>query len=477
MTAMTKVLSLLKAKLHHWRSDVISFVKEVFGATPTDQQAELLSLLPTSRQIAIRSGHGTGKSTTLAWSLMWFLLCFPRSKVVCTAPSKRQLFDILWSEVYNWHSRSRIPELTSLLQIQSEIIRVGSRKDWFARAVAISVDSSPEEQAEALAGYHADNIMVIVDEASGVPDPVFSPLESYGTTSNCKILLASNPTRTTGYFYNLFTSSAGSNWTLLHWNSEDSPLVSRDWIETMRSRYGPDSPQYLIRVKGEFPPSQTEVLIPMEWLRRSVYTELPKDLKVPAIWGVDVAYMGSDESALVSRRGPYVDLVKSRYGLSPSALVEWIIEEIHSYPHPIKAICIDISGGLGVGPMDTLRRALGSSIPVIGVNVGTASRFRTEVALLRDELWFAVRTAIEYGTLFLPPNEKLIRQLNSVRKVYDRSGRRFKIESKKDIKKRKLPSPDLADALCLTYYLEPASVLPPAEVKPRVRKVASWRVA
>jgi len=469
------VFSALQRKLFQWKEDPISFVREVFGAEPTWQQKQFLSLLPRERQIAIRSGHGTGKSASLSWAVMWFLLCFPQSKIVCTAPSRRQLFDVLWAEISLWHKKSRFPELTSLLQIQSEVIRVGSRKDWFARAVSVSVSQTPEEQAEALAGYHAENIMVVVDEASGVPDPVFKPLETYGTTANPKIILASNPTRSEGFFWKVFNErSFGEGWLKLHWNSMESPLVSRDWIELMKARYGEDSAEFLIRVKGEFPPVAEESLIPMEWLRRAVYSEVPPDLEAPAIWGVDVAYLGNDESAIVSRRGAYVDLVKSRFGLTPSELVDWVIDEVNHYPHEIRAICIDVSGGMGIGPADMLRHRL--SIPVIEVNVGVSSQLE-EFGLLRDELWFAVRNALEFGTLFLPPNEKLLRQLASVRKVLDRTGRRFRVESKKEMRGRKVPSPDLADALCLTYYLDPSSILPPREARPRRRRLANWRLA
>lgn len=474
---MTDVITpLLQNKLRFWRQNPLAFVREAIGVEPTWQQKQLLTQLPDGKNFAIRSGHGTGKSASLSWILMWFLLTHPASKVVCTAPSRRQLFDILWAEVYHWYKRARFQELIQLLDIQSEIIRVGSRKDWFARAVAVSVQQSPEEQAELLAGYHADHVCVIVDEASGVPDPVFRPLETYSTTPSCKIILAGNPTRLEGYFYNVFNEdSSGVRWTKLHWDSEESPLVDSAWINEMKLKYGEDSPTYLIRVKGQFPPSQTEQLIPIEWLRRATYTgEPPIDDSVPAIWGVDVAHQGSSETAIVSRRGCYVDLVKSRFGLDSAQVTDWILEEVQKYPHPIKAICIDCSGGWGMGPADTLRRALGSI--VIPVNFGWASQLE-EFDRLKDELWFAVRRAFEYSTLLIPPNEKLIRQLNSVKATTDSTGRKFKIETKSSLRARKVPSPDLGDALALTYYLEPDSVYIPSvtQTPKRRRYASSWR--
>ena len=471
---MPAVWSRLRAKLAHWRNAPIDFVREVIGAEPTWQQKQLLSLLPSGKNFAIRSGHGTGKSACLSWILMWFLLTHPASKVVCTAPSRRQLFDILWSEVYRWHSRARFKELVDILQIQTEVIRVGSRKDWFARAVAVSVQQSPEEQAELLAGYHADHVCVIVDEASGVPDPVFRPLETYSTTPSCKLLLAGNPTRLDGYFYNVFHSeSLSSVWTKLHWDSTESPLVSPDWINEMKARYGEDSPEFLVRVRGEFPPASTERLIPVEWLRRAVYTEPPRiSPEIPAIWGVDVAHQGSSETAIVSRRGCYVDLAKTRFGLTTLEVVDWILDEVKNYPHPIRAICIDCSGGWGVGPAELLRKTLGSK--VIPVNFGWSSQLE-EFTYLKDELWFAVRKAFEQGTLLIPPNEKLIRQLSSVQASQESATGRFRVETKRRMRARREPSPDLGDALALTFYLEPDTSFALAPSRPRQRHASSWR--
>jgi len=453
---LDQVLSKLKSKLFFWRKNPISFVREVLGAEPTHHQAEFLSSLPKGRQFAIRSGHGTGKSAVLSWTIIWFLLTHPCSKVLCTAPSRRQLFDILWAEVYHWISHARLPELTSILQIQTEIIRVGQRKDWFARAAAVSVQQTPEEQAELLAGYHAEHICVIVDEASGVPDPVFRPLETYSTQPSSKIILAGNPTRNEGYFFRVFNDpSFGTSFKKFHWKSTESPLVDSQWVEEMKSRYGEDSPEFLIRVLGEFPPSTTDRLIPETLVRRQIYEgEPPIDPSIPAIWGIDIAHQGTSETAIVSRRGPYVDLAKSRFGLDSVQATEWILSELNQYKYPIKAICIDCSGGWGVGVADTLKRVLGPL--VIPVNFGWSSQFE-EFLYLRDELWFAIRNNLERGSLFLPPNEKLISQLTSVNAVSQ--AKYFRLEQKKSMRSRGIQSPDLGDA----------------RQKPRTRYARSWR--
>lgn len=468
----------LKDRLLVWRNDPVRFVQEAIGVEPTFQQKQLLEAIVKENAIAIRSGHGTGKSASLSWVLLWFLLTRPSAKVVCTAPTRRQLLDILWSEVSLWIKKARLRPLFDVLNVQTEVIKVGDRKDWFARAVVVNVQASAEEQAEALAGYHAEHLLCIVDEASGVPDPVFRPLEGYMTQEDNKVILAGNPTKTTGYFYKVFTDQVfGEGWVKLHWSSAESPLVSKDWIERMEKRYGRESVQFRVRVLGEFPEVGEQELIPKDWIDRAVYTETPKFIEgnIPVIWGLDVARFGTDETALVSRAGAFVLEVKTRSGLDTVQIFDWLLEEYHKTRFKPTTICVDVSGGLGAGISDLLRQRFGSM--VLDVNVGLKAFDRDKFVLLRDELWWAVRTAFETGRLYIPPNEKLRRQLLSVKYSLDHR-QRVRVESKRDMKRRGVSSPDCADALCLTFYLEPMSdFVNSVDTSVRRRSPApSWRV-
>ena len=473
---MNRLNTILRQKLQEWRHNPVQFVEEVIGVSPTPQQKQLLENLSFHNNFAIRSGHGTGKSASLSWILLWFLITRPSAKIVCTAPTRRQLFDVLWSEVSMWIKKAKMKPLFDILKVQSEIIRVEDRKDWFARAVAINVQSTAEEQAEALAGYHAEHLLCIVDEASGLPDPVFRPLEGYMTQPDNKVILAGNPTRSEGYFYRIFNDPLfGQDFVKLHWSSTESPLVSNDWVEMMKRRYGEDSLEFRIRVLGEFPQVGELELIPREWIDRAVYVKKPDFLSpdVPVIWGVDVARFGSDESALVSRSGAFVLDIKTKTGLDTIEVADWILDEYHKSDIKPSTICVDVSGGLGAGVSDYLRRVLGSM--VLDVNVGLRAFDTERFILLRDELWWNLRTAFETGRLYIPPHEKLKRQLMSVR--YSIDGRqKIRIESKRDMKKRGVQSPDCADALCLTFYLEPSEMSTQLTNPVRRKRYAtSWR--
>ena len=189
------VLDRLKA----WRSSPLQFVHDCVEATPSDQQAEGLFKFPTTKRMTIRSGHGTGKDAFASWMILWFMATRSYAKVVCTAPTNRQLGDILWSELSKWLRKSKF---TDEFVIQKDkMFHKSAPKEWWCRAVSPSVKSSKEEQAETLAGFHGDHLLIVADEASGIPDPVYIPLEGALTQEDNRVLLIGNMTQNAGYFY------------------------------------------------------------------------------------------------------------------------------------------------------------------------------------------------------------------------------------------------------------------------------------
>lgn len=441
------------------------FVLDCFGVEPTPQQRQLLEAVGSGKwhSIAVRSGHGTGKSASLSWLILWFLLTRPGAKVICTAPSRRQLFDILWAEIRLWLSRS-VQWVRELLEVKSETINVVGRKDWFARACAINASSSPEEQAETLAGYHHKHLLCVVDEASGVPDPVFQPIEGYLTQPDNFVILAGNPTRNYGYFYEIFNDpQVGEGWLKLHWSSLDSPLVSQDWIRRMR-RYGETSDTWRVRVLGEFPMTGSYEAIPWSFIEEAMFKDGEDPLEAAAyernqlgrldVWGLDVARFGNDETVLVKRCGRVVWDVATLRGADTVTVAEWVamhfrrhVEETNRPP----IICVDATG-LGSGVVDGLRNLVPPA-SVLEVVVGWKSSFPELFGIVRHELWWRMRRAFEKRMLRIVPDEVLVRQLSSVRAIEDEMGR-WKIESKKAMAKRGLDSPDRADALALTFWYD-----------------------
>lgn len=199
------------------------------------------------KKISIVSGHGIGKSAVLSWLIIWYLFCFLNAQVGATAPTSEQIHDILWKEIALW--LERMPQgLKDLFELQSGYLRVKEFPEtWFARA-----RTARKETPEAIAGLHGDYVMIPVDEASGVVDEIYRAAEGSLTGENTLVILISNGTRTSGYFYDTHHSDK-DNWQTLSFNSEESPIVEEGFIDRMLTKYGKDSDEYKIRVLGQFP--------------------------------------------------------------------------------------------------------------------------------------------------------------------------------------------------------------------------------
>ena len=186
--------------------------------------------------------------------------------MVCTAPTFRQLSDILWSEISKWGRKSTSGLANEFVIQKDKIFHKEAPKEHWVRAVSVSVKASKEEQAETLAGFHGDHMLIVIDEASGVPDPVFIPLEGAMTQEDNWCLMIGNMTKNTGYFWEShFHDKLSKNWQKFHWDSRKSENVEPSMIEYFKNKYGEDSDVFRVRVAGEAPRSDTESYIPLSW--------------------------------------------------------------------------------------------------------------------------------------------------------------------------------------------------------------------
>jgi len=281
-----------------YKHNPVLFVREVLNTEPDQWQIEFLnSIASGNRRISVRSGHGVGKSTAASWAMIWYLfLRFP-VKVVVTAPTSSQLYDALFAEVKRW-VKVLPPMLAEQLDVKQDRIEViGANEEAF-----ISARTSRAEQPEALQGVHSDHVMLVGDEASGIPEKVFEAASGSMSGHNAVTLLLGNPVRSSGFFYDTHNRLAG-DWVTMKVSCADSPRVSEAYIEEMKARYGEESNAYRIRVLGEFPKSDEDTVIPMELLDLAMNRDVEASPYASLVWGLDVARFGSDRSALCKRRG------------------------------------------------------------------------------------------------------------------------------------------------------------------------------
>lgn len=236
----------------------VEFVEDLLHVTPDPQQAAILRSVATNQMTSVRSGHGIGKSAVEAWAVIWFLSTRPFPKIPCTAPTQHQLFDILWAEVSKWLRNNKALE-RELQWTKEKVYMKQYPEEWFAVARTAS-------KPDALQGFHAEDILYIIDEASGVDDKVFEPVLGALSTPGARLLMCGNPTQLSGFFYDSHHKNRGS-YSTFHIDGRNSSRVSQDFINTIITMYGEDSDVFRVRVAGEFPGRKMTYSSPCRWLR------------------------------------------------------------------------------------------------------------------------------------------------------------------------------------------------------------------
>lgn len=425
------------------------FAQEVLGASPTPQQWQASKAIVEKRRVSIRSGHGTGKSTFMAWCVLWFLACYFPAKVPATAPTSHQLEDVLWSEIAKWHRKmaERMPALGDQFEWSAGAFRMKSAPN---ESFSVARTSRPE-RPEALQGFHSEHILFLIDEASGVSDNVFEVAEGALSTDGAFVVMAANPTRRSGYFFDSHHKMR-AQWAALHWNGEDSPMVSRDYIANMAKKYGRQSPVFKVRVLGEFVDAADGV-ISLELCEAAKVRDVEPTGK-QIVWGVDVARFGDDSSALAKRNGNVqVCPIREWWGKDTMQTVgiikaEWDATPTHQRP---AAINVDVIG-IGAGVCDRLKEM---NLPAVGVNVAEAESpgFSPDISFnrLRDELWWRGREWLERRDCKFADDDETIAELTTPTYSFLSNGR-IQVERKDELRKRGVKSPNRADAWLLTFH-------------------------
>jgi hypothetical protein len=310
-------------------------------------------------------------------------------------------------------------------------------------------------------------MLFLCDEASGIDDIIFEVGAGAMSTLGAKTVLAGNPTRTSGYFFDAFHRMR-AHWHCMKVSCADSDMVSPAFLAEMEAKYGIDSNIYGVRVLGEFPRAEDDVIIPLHLVEAAVGRDVEPINDYKPLWGLDVARFGSDRSALAKRRnnrllGP----IKWWRGVDTMQLVGHVVREYMDTPDDEKPseILVDVIG-LGAGVVDRLREM---KLPCRGVNVAESPAIAGKFARQRDELWWRAREWFERRDVLMVDDIDLISELTSLKYSLLSSGK-LKAESKDDMRRRGLPSPDLADSFVLTFAGHPDLV--PDRQAQRIREAA-----
>lgn len=416
-----------------------------------------LGLISVERaiQLARASGHGIGKSALVAWIILWAISTFEDTRGVVTANTENQLKTKTWVEVAKWYRLFLARELFKLTATALFSADPEHERTWRIDMVPWS-----ERNTEAFAGLHnqGKRILVVFDEASAIPDVIWEVTEGALTDRNTQIIWIcfGNPTRNKGRFRECFTGGKFAHrWKSAAIDSRTVRFTDKEQIARWEQDYGADSDFFRIRVRGVFPRVDSESFIPYDLARAAVGRDVgPQAANV--LLGVDVGRFGDDPSVIYPRCGRDASSrpVEVYYGLDTMSFVQKIVHAFHHY----RAAYIFVDeGGVGGGVVDRLRQL---RIPVIGVDFGsnpdgTNLESGVRYANKRAEIWGGLRDWLSGGSIIerIPGSDlTLVDEL--IGPNYGLNGREaIQLESKKDMRRRGVPSPNVADALACSFAL------------------------
>ncbi len=414
---------------------------------------------------AVASGRGIGKSALVSWLILWMLTTRLGSSVIVSANSESQLRNVTWGELTKWAtmainshwwepSATKLVPAAWLTTLVERDLRKGTRY-WGAEGKLWT-----EENPDAYAGVHnQDGMMVIFDEASGIPDGIWSVAAGFFTEPivDRYWLAFSNPRRNTGYFYECFNAKRDF-WTTRNIDSRTVEGTDKAIYEQIIAEYGEDSREARIEVYGEFPSVGDDQFISPHVVDDAMKRVKYKDPNAPIVLGVDPARSGADATVIVVRQGRDLVAVRRYRGDDTMTVVGHVIEAIEEFK---PALTVLDEGGLGYGILDRLTE---QRYKVRGVNFGWKAKNPVMWGNKRAEMWGAMRDWLR--TASMPNDRQLKSDLTSPKTKPNSSGTIF-LESKKDMKARGLASPDAADALAVTFAYPLAS----REYKERARTV------
>lgn len=406
------------------------------------------------------SGHGIGKTVLVAWLIKFIMDTRPYCKGTVTAGTDIQLRTKTWAELGKWH---RMSLTRHRFNYSSGRGSMSLKHPTHGDGWAVNAQTCREENSEAFAGQHAagSTSFYIFDEASVVPDKIYEVRDGGLTDGEPMIFDFGNPTRNTGKFFENCEGSAKHRYIVRHIDSRDVAITSKDDIREKLEDYGEDSDYFRVRVRGVFPKASNVQFIASDLVRDAMSRDIFVDRNAPLVIGVDVARFGDDETVLYPRRG--LDCrsfePKCYMGLDTTQVCGKVIEMIRFFKdvgQEVAALFIDGSG-MGAGVVDQLRHLGYNPVDVVS---GTKANNPMTYRLRSDELWGNLRDALR-REMALPHitsdiGKKLYEQLTQREYGYTLMGSRIQLESKKDMRKRGLPSPDLADALALSFAQEVA---------------------
>ena len=452
-----------------WREDPVVFVRDNFGVEPDAWQARILRAFPTNQRLAMKACKGPGKTCVIAWLCWNFLATRPHPKIAATSITSDNLSDGLWTEMSKWQNQSDY--LKEKFQWnKTRISSIDHPETWWMSARTWPKSADTSQQADTLAGLHADYLLFVIDEAGGIPDAVMAAAEAgLATGIETKILIAGNPTHLEGPLYRACTSEKDM-WFVIEItsdpdNPERTPRVSIQWARDQIRKYGKDNPWVLVNVFGTFPKTSLNKLLGPEEIDAAMSRHLRVDQYdfAQKRLGCDVARFGDDSTIFFPRQGLAAFKYAEMKGLRTNEIATRLISAKTRWRSELEFI--DDTGGYGAGVIDAM---VSLHHNPQGINFSAKAQNPRFVNIRAEMHWRMAEWVKKGGAL--PKCETLKKEL--LEPHYFFVNNRLQIESKEQIKDRLGFSPDRSDALCLTFAIseQPATINIPGQKQGELKK-------
>jgi len=428
------------------KDDPVYFCEEILGVRLWEKQQQIIESVRDHPNTVVASGHGVGKTFISACTTLWFLFTRYQSRIITTAPTNRQVESILWAEIWNLYKNANVPLGGRLLKTSLNI-----EEKWFS--VGMSTDDPDRFQ-----GHHAKDLLLVMDEAPGIDAKIYEAAQGILTSVGAKSLLIGNPTSSSGPFFDKFQNKL---WKKFYISCYDSPgitdpenyptLTTQKWIDERKEEWGEQSPMFQSRVLGQFPEEGEDTLIPLSWCERAVARGNKKGEGIVSdriYLGLDVARYGTNKTVLTTYRPTRIERIKTIQNKSTVEAVKLVVQEGISAGAKLTQVTVDDTG-VGGGVVDRLREL---GYPVLAINFGQKPSDQMHFKGIRDEMYWNLRELFRADELTIPNNEALIAQLSAIKYKINPRTNKIEIETKDEMKKRGLKSPDEADSLVIAVW-------------------------
>jgi phage terminase large subunit len=445
-------LDALGDKLSQFQQSPRFMVWELFGAKPDPAQHHVLDVFPHAPRVAMQACTGSGKTATLAWLALNFLLTRKEPSIGVASATRAQLDASLWRELQSWMLKH--PVFDALFECTTDEIRSRERPEtWRIQARGWRQDADPTQIGNALRGVHAEYVAWFLDEAGGMSDAVLPTCEAIfsGDPKEAHIVMAGNPTHLRGPLYT--ASRNRVDWFVKEITAdpdspERTPRVSVEHARQQIAQWGRESPWVIVNISGRFPPQSLDSLIGLDEVEEAMKRWYRPDQigwDAPKILGVDVARYGDDASCVVRRHGLQIYPPERWRDMNSNQGASMVAR--HWDEFQADACFIDDTGGFGAGWVDGLMRL--GRVP-IGVGFANRAHKSDRYHNKRAEMYFDFVEWIRRGGA-LPDSPQLKRALVETTYTFSKTSGLLILEDKSLIKQRLGYSPDEADACALTF--------------------------